>query len=393
MGPLASHAPGFRAELVRLGYSKWTAKQHMRLLARLSRWLDEMGLEVAAVATEQVEQFFTARRDEGYVNLRTSASVAPLVSYLRRVGAVAEPPPPMVTGPMDVLVELFRGYLLRERGLVDGTVRFYLHIAGLFLVERLAADGLNLAGLTAFEVTGFVTRVCEHRSMSSARQAVSALRCLLRFLRLEALTELRLEQAVLSVAGWNPSLPRAISAGQVQRLLASCDRRTATGRRDYAIVLLLARLGLRGGEVVALTLDDIDWRAGEIVVCGKGGRRDRLPLPADVGEALTAYLRHGRPPSESRRLFLCHYAPIGGFADTGALRSVLARCCARAGVPYASPHRLRHTAASEMLAAGGTLAEIGQVLRHRDAAATANYAKVDLQRLRALARPWPGGAA
>jgi site-specific recombinase XerD len=375
-----------------LGYSKWTVKQHLRLLARLSRWLADAGLEVGAVATEQVEQFFRARCDAGYVNLRTSQSVAPLVSYLRRVGALADAQPPVAIGPVEQLLERFGRYLLDERGLVDGTVRFYLHVARLFLVEQLAADGLNLTGLTAAEVTDFVTRVCEHRGISSSRQAVSALRSLLRFLRLEALTNLRLEQAVLSVAGWNPSLPRAISTGQVQRLLAGCDRRTATGRRDYAIVLLLARLGLRGGEVVTLGLDDIDWRAGQIVVCGKGRRRDRLPLPVDVGEALAAYLRHGRPAADSRRLFLRHYAPIGGFADTGALRSMLARCCTRAGLPYASPHRLRHTAASQMLAAGGTLAEIGQVLRHRDAAATANYAKVDLNRLRALARPWPGGA-
>jgi integrase/recombinase XerD len=392
-GPLALHALGFQAELARLGYSKWTARRHLQLLARLSQWLDEMGLEVAAVATQQVEQFFTARRDEGYVNLRTSLSVAPLVSYLRQVGAVREAPPPLVTDPMEVLLEQFRCYLRHERGLVEGTARFYLHVARLFLVERLAAEGLNLAGLTAVDVTGFVTRVCEHRSVSSSRQAVSALRSLLRFLRLEALTDLRLEQAVLSVAGWSPSLPRAVNVAEVQRLLAGCGRRTAVGRRDYAIVLLLARLGLRGGEVVALTLDDVAWRAGEIVVCGKGGRRDRLPLPADVGEALAAYLRRGRPASDSRRLFLRHCAPVRGLADTGALRSILARCCARAGLPYVSPHRLRHTAATQMLARGGSLAEIGQVLRHRDPAATAIYAKVDLQRLRGLARPWPGRAA
>jgi site-specific recombinase XerD len=365
----------------------------MQLLARLSRWLEDAGLEVGAVAAEQVEQFFTVRRGEGYVNLRTPRSVTSLVSYLRRVGALAEASPPAVTGPVEQLLDRFGRYLLGERGLVEGTVRFYLHVARLFLVQRLAADGVDLSGLSAAEVTGFVTRVCEHRSISSSRQVVSALRSLLRFLRLEGLTGLRLEQAVLSVAGWNPSLPRGISTGQVLRLLAGCDRRTATGRRDYAILLLLARLGLRGGEVVTLTLDDLDWRAGEIVVCGKGRRRDRLPLPVDVGEALAAYLRQGRPVADSRRVFLRHHAPIRGFADTGALRSLLARCCMRAGLPYASPHRLRHTAASQMLAAGGSLAEIGQVLRHRDAAATATYAKVDLNRLHALARPWPAGAA
>jgi integrase/recombinase XerD len=210
---------------------------------------------------------------------------------------------------------------------------------------------------------------------------------------LEGLTGLVLDDAVLSVAGWEPSLPRGISLAAVSALLGACDRRRPIGRRDYAILMLLCRLGLRGGEVVALTLDDIDWRAGEIVVAGKGGRRDRLPLAADVGAALADYLRQDRPKIEDRAVFLRQFAPIRGLAGTGALRRMLARACHQARIPYASPHRLRHTLASEMLAAGVSLGDIGRVLGHRGSVVTATYAKVDLDALRMVVRRWPEVAA
>jgi integrase/recombinase XerD len=254
-------------------------------------------------------------------------------------------------------------------------------------------SGVDLSGLTARELGLLTTRVCQGLSASTRRQVVSVMRSFLRFLHLEGVTEAGLEQSVLPASGSDPSLPRAIAAGEVERLLATCDRRRAIGRRDYAILLLLGRLGLRGGEVVALELEDIDWRAGELDVRGKGGHRDRLPLPGDVGEAVASYLRRGRPASDSRRVFLRQYAPFVGFASTGVLRGVLARACTRAGVPYASPHRLRHTTATELLRAGAPLEEIGQLLRHRSARATSVYAKVDLEQLRLVARPWPGSTA
>jgi integrase/recombinase XerD len=393
-GPLTPYAAGFRAELARLGYSRSATDRHVALMAHVSRWLVREDLDVAAVATERVAPFFDARRGAGYANLRTPRSVAPLVGYLRRVGVLAEPQAPVVSGPVETLVEAYRVYLRSERGLVEGTTRCYVRVARSFLAERLGPDGLDLAGLTAADVVGFTTRACEHLGLSASRGVVSALRSLLRYLRLEGKTALALDQAVLSVAGWSQSPPKAITAGQVRRLLGSCDRRTAIGRRDYAIILLLARLGLRAGEVIALQLGDIDWRAGEIVVHGKGHRRDRLPLPTDVGQALAAYLRRGRPASDSRRVFLRHYAPIGGFeTGSGAIRDVLARACERANLPYVSPHRLRHSLASQMLRRGGSLTEIGQVLRHRGAATTVVYAKVDLVGLRMLAQPWPTGGA
>lgn len=387
-GPLAPHVGAFVADLERRGYTASPVKKHVSLVVRLSWWLDEQGLGLGAVGGPGVEPFFVTRRAEGVADLRTRAALKPLIAYLEGVGVLvsAEPAP---ASEAERLTAAFRTYLARERGLVEGTVRFYAYVAGLLIDEHTTAEGVALADLAAADVTGFTTRVCEGRGLSSCRQVVSALRAFLRFLVLEGITLLALEDAVLAVAGWDPQLPRAIGAGDVARLLAACDRDGAIGRRDYAILLLLSRLGLRGGEVVAMELGDIDWRAGEVTVRGKGPRRDRLPVPADVGEALVDYLSGARPLSDSRRLFLRSVAPFTGFAGTAALGGVLERACARAEISYASPHRLRHTTATELLRSGAALVEIGQVLRHHSSATTAVYAKVDLERLRHLVRPWP----
>jgi integrase/recombinase XerD len=389
-GPLAADASGFGVELTRLGYSRSTAVKHLRLLARLSGWLDDEALGVGVVATEAVEPFFERRRAAGYTYFRTRRALTPLLGYLRRLGRLDDAVPASVGGPVEVLVDGFGVYLVRERGLVAGTVACYVRVAGTFLVERSGDSGVDLTGLNAGVVADFATRACCPLGLSAKRSTISALRCLLRYLALQGLTETGLDQAALSVAGGGVLPPRGIDPAVVRRILAGCDRRRGIGRRDYAILMLLARLGLRGGEVVGLGLGDIDWRAGEIVVRGKGGRSDRLPLPVDVGEAVAGYLRRGRPASDSRRLFLRMIAPFEGLAGTGALRSVLARACARAGVNYASPHRLRHTAATGMLAAGASLPEIGQVLRHATIGATATYARVDHEALRVLAPSWPG---
>jgi integrase/recombinase XerD len=392
-GSLAEHGPGFRGYLFELGYSASAAKKHLQLLVDLSRWLEREGIFADELAAVSTEGFFRRRRAQGRANLRTPRSLDPLLAYLRALGVIETSVRPVLTDPVEVFIEGYYGYLTGERGLVEGTARFYLHVARLFVSERRGGEGIDWASLRVVDVTGFTTRVCGVRGVSSARQVVSALRCLLRYLRLEGLTELALDEAVLSVAGWNPSLPRGISSAAVTALLGSCDRRRPIGRRDYAILMLLCRLGLRGGEVVGLALDDIDWRAGEIVVAGKGGGRDRLPLAADVGAALVDYLRQDRPRVEDRAVFVRQFAPIRGLAGTGAIRSVLARACHRAGIPYVNPHRLRHTLASEMLAAGVSLGDIGQVLGHRGSVVTATYAKVDLEALRMVARCWPEVAA
>jgi integrase/recombinase XerD len=392
-GSLVEYGPGFRDYLFELGYSVSAANKHLLLLADLSRWLERESISVDVLAAASTEGFFRRRRAQGRANLRTPRSLDPLLAYLRALGVIEASSRPVLTDPVDVFLDGYHGYLTVERGLVEGTARFYLHVARLFVSERQGGDGIAWRSLRAVDVMGFTTRICRVRGVSSARQVVSALRCLMRYVRLEGLTGLALDDAVLSVAGWNPSLPRGISPAALRALLGSCDRRRPIGRRDYAILMLLCRLGLRGGEVVGLTLDDIDWRAGEIVVAGKGGRRDRLPLAADVGAALADYLRQDRPRIEGRVVFLRQFAPIRGLAGTGAIRSVLARACHRVGIPYVNPHRLRHTLASEMLAAGVSLGDIGQVLGHRGSVVTATYATVDLDALRMVVRRWPEVAA
>jgi site-specific recombinase XerD len=199
---------------------------------------------------------------------------------------------------------------------------------------------------------------------------------------------------VPSFAFWRLSaLPRGLDAEEVRALLASCDRGMAVGRRDFAILLMLVRLGVRRGEVAVLQLEDIDWRAGQIMVRGKGNRVERLPLPVDVGEALADYLCHGRPAdAEGRSAFVRVNAPHRAMTASGVTQVVVS-ASKRAGIGEVTAHRLRHTAASELLRRGASLSEIGQLLRHRSELSTAIYAKVDRNRLRELARPWPGGAA
>jgi site-specific recombinase XerD len=283
------------------------------------------------------------------------------------------------------VLEDYRAYLRGERGLAAVSVSDRMREADRFLAGR-AGDA---AGLTAAEVTRYVMAECGRRGPGSAKHLVTGLRSLLRYLYVAGVVPGRLDGAVPAVAGWRGGgLPRALPAGQVAALLGSCDRGTATGRRDFAVLVLLARLGLRAGEVAALELDDIGWRAGELAVRGKGGRQERLPLTADAGEAIAGYLRDGRRAGCGRSVFLRACAPYGAMT-AGAVKKVVRRACDRAGVPQAGAHRLRHTAGTAMLRAGASLEEVGQVLRHRAAATTAIYAKVDDTALRALARPWP----
>jgi len=258
-----------------------------------------------------------------------------------------------------------------------------------FLEGLPAAAGL--AGVCAKDVTEAVLRESAAVSVSATQFFVAGLRSFLRFCFIEGQVPVDLSQAALPVTGRRRSpLPRGIAKADARALLGGCDRRSALGRRDYAVLVTLLRLGLRAGEVARLRLDDIDWRAGELVVRGKGARQDRLPLPAEVGQAVACYLRRGRPASGRREVFLQARAPFGAIA-AGTVSSTVRRACRRAGVAEVGAHRLRHTVACEMVAAGVPLAEIAQVLRHHSLQTTALYGRVDLDRLRALAAPWPGG--
>jgi integrase/recombinase XerD len=291
---------------------------------------------------------------------------------------------------VDRVLAGYRRYLLLERGLSETTAACYEPRARLFLSQCEGLEGLGLDRLTAADVSGFLVRECPLRGAASAQLLVAVVRSVLRFLHQAGLIAAPLEWAVPAVAAVRAgSLPRGLEPATVGALLGSCDRRQVAGRRDYAILLLLARLGLRASEIAGIALEDVGWRAGEIMVHGKGGRVDRLPLPVDVGEALVGYLERRPPgPDGCRAVFLKVIAPAGAMSRT-AVSAVVRRACLRAGIPRVSSHRLRHMAASGMLRSGATLEEIGQVLRHRERQTTAIYARVDRAALGALALPWP----
>jgi integrase/recombinase XerD len=392
-GPLRPYARGYADALAAQGYAWDSAVAHLQLLAHLSRWMVGMGLAAGDLRPEQVGVFARARRAAGYHRYRSAAAVRPLLAYLRALGVVPAPGPCTPETPGAELLDRYRRYLAGERGLAPSTLPGYERVARRFLAW---AGGPPPAGLTTAAVSRFVLEACARRPAGSAKNVVMALRSWLRFLYVEGRTTVPLAAAVPAVAPWHAAaLPRALETEAATRLVHSCDRRTPTGRRDYAILLLLARLGLRAGEVAALELGDLDWRRGELVVRGKGNRQERLPLPVDVGEALADYLRRGAPRGSrdgGRRLFLRVKPPTGGLTGDGVTRVVHA-ACRRVGLPLVSAHRLRHTVATELLRRGAGLAEVGQVLRHRSLFTTARYAKVDGTTLRDVARPWPGGSA
>lgn len=368
--------------------------RHLRLLAHLSRWLTTQGLDVGDLTPTRVGQFLEARRAEGRTHALTLGSMVPLLNHLRGLG-VLPGEEPIADSPIDALIERYRHYLSVERGLAPSSVRGYAETARAFLSHRCLTTGGSLAldTLTSQVVTEFVLGQAQRRSVSFVKRTVTRLRCLLRFFHVEGLTERALAPAVPRMAGWRlASLPKALDPSHVARILEGCDRQSVVGSRDFAIIVLLARLGLRAGEVAALALSDIDWRQGQLIIHGKANRRETLPLPVDVGEALAGWLERGRPKCASRSLITRVRAPYGGLSPSG-VSVVVRHACRRVGLAPVGAHRLRHTAATRMLRAGGNLAEVGQVLRHQSIETTAIYAKVDRISLTALVRPWPGSAA
>ncbi len=386
-GPLAPFAPVLKARLRDAGYTPLSTVVVMRLMAHLSRWLDASGVGVAGLGREQVERYLTARRAEGRTSGFSPRSVDPILAVLTDAGALAPEPPAGPASEEERLLAAFERHLLGERALTGSTAAAYVAYARRFLAGRA---GCGLGGLTTADVTGAVLAEAEAVSSGSAQYFVVALRAFLRFCFLEGLVEADLAGAALAVTGRRRfPLPRGISRADARALLAACDRRCRAGRRDYAVLMLLLRLGLRAGEAAALTLEDIDWRAGVITVHGKGRRDERLPLPADVGQAIAGYLARGRVTGR-REVFLRSVAPAGPLGR-GGISCIVRRACRRAGIAEVGAHRLRHTAACEMAAAGAPLTEIGQVLRHQSLESTANYARVSVAELRKLARPWPCG--
>lgn len=388
-GPLSAFTAGFLEHLLARGYRPGTAAKQLQLMAHLSRWLDAHALEPAALDRAQIERFVGERRGS-HVHVVSVIGMQVLLEYLRGLGVVPPAGSREALTPAGELLDRYAEYLRVRRGLKRGTVRSYCNHARSFLADRdRVCGGLALEALDVAAINEYLLRQSQRLSVYSTQAVAIALRSLLRFLHLEGLIDRDLAVAVPTVANWRlASLVKALDGPTVARLLASCDRQTQIGRRDYAIVLLLSRLGLRISEVAALRLEDLDWRAGEVAISGKGDRQERLPLPVDVGEAIVDWLRGGRPACDSRFVFTRARAPHMRL-HPASLNGIVHRACQRAGVPEVGPHRLRHTAATEMLRAGSSLREVGQVLRHRGSEVTSIYAKVDRLALVALVAPWP----
>jgi integrase/recombinase XerD len=386
-GPLAGFAAGFADELSSVGYTQLSTANQLRVMAHFSRWMLSEGLEPGGLSDDATRQFLLARRAGGYTHWLSPRGMVPLIGYLRSLGVVPPPPVTAPCGPWEGLLASYGSYLAAERGITPENVAAYVGLAR----RTLSAQGAGgPEALSPEAVTCFLLAECRGVAVGTAKLVVVRLRSLLRFLHREGLTATDLAGVVPAVAGWRDAgVPKYLGAEQLRALLGSCDRRRAVGRRDFAMLVVMSRLGLRRGEVVALDLGDFDWRAGEVVVKGKGGRDERLPLPADVGEAVASYLTRGRQRGTGQQaLFLSARAPQRRLSP-GAVTGVVHQACRRAGLPPAGAHRLRHTAATEMLRAGASLPEVGQVLRHRYLSTTSIYAKADQRSLRELARPWP----
>jgi integrase/recombinase XerD len=389
-GPLQAYVVGFRADLFEMGYSERSCAEHLLRMAHLSRWLAEIDLAPGELGMAQVEQFLALRRDRSWADRNlTLKAMGPLLDHLRGIDVVSAAEPAVPPRGRHLVIEQFVAYLTTERGLAGSTIGNYREVADRFLTECGWEPG-DLASISGVSVNAFVLGEAARRSSGSLNTVTTALRALLRFLYLHAHTPTPLVDAVPVAPSWrDQGVVRAVPADHVTRMLEACDRGTRVGLRDYAVLEILTRLGLRRAEIAGLTLDDVSWRAGELMVTGKGNRREALPLPVDVGEAIADYCRNGRRGGGSRSLFLSSLAPWGPLSPSG-VGQVVARACARAGLPVVGAHRLRHTAATEMRAAGAPLLEIGQVLRHRNSATTALYARDDMTALRVVARPWPG---
>jgi site-specific recombinase XerD len=390
--PVRQHIPLFGSLLSSEGYTPASLRSKFLVLYRFSRWLGLGTASVGELNDQSVEQFLKERSRAGRLRPGDCGTMHRFVDFLRDRGLVASAPQLAPTDDIDRVAQSFAAYLERQRGLSKAAVDNYVPVVRRFLHHCFDPGPVTLGTIASVDVTDFVVHSAADMSPRRAQLMATALRSFLRYLCFRGDAASDLSSCVPSIANRRFStLPTSLEPGAVERLLACCDRTTAVGRRDYAVLLLLARLGLRGGEIVAMGLDDIDWLRGTITIRGKGQRRDQLPLPQDAGEALATYLREARPRCQTRRVFIRGRAPLRGFSGPAAVGDIVRRALGRAGMepPHKGAHLLRHSLATNMLRRGATVAEIGEILRHCRPATTQIYARVDLNALSTLVQPWP----
>ena len=377
-----------------MGYASGTRRQQVLLLVALNEWIKKNKLTLRQLDRHQLDRFVIDRKRKSscFVGSGNVVALEKLAQLLRDEGAIPLPPP--VKDWRSDIEQEYSQYLLRERSLSLSTEKYYLEYAHQFLVES-GLQRSELDQLRATDVTDFIRRHVRDGSPKRAQLMVTSLRSFFRFLRLRGDISKDLADCIPPVANWQLSgIPKFMEPADVKTLLKHCDRKTPKGLRDYALLLLLARLGLRACEVVALTLDDIDWESGKITIHGKGKKRSQFPLPQDVGMAIAKYLRRGRPQCSSRRVFLRTRAPLMGFVSSVNVSSIVSRTLKKAGLnpPCKGAHLLRHTAAVQILRRGSSLGDVGEVLRHVDISTTHGYVEIDMEmKRRALGKCNPIG--
>lgn len=389
-GPLHDYAPGYYTFAIALGYTPGSARWQVWVMAKLSQWLDRTGFTLQDVNATNLEQFFTDYRAYHYKTPLGPRRLAPVLQYLRQEHLIPAATAAEAT-PLQVLLRQYERFLAERRNLAPRTIGEHVRTAQRFMESWVGRVGepWSLDVLTAREPRTFLVNETQRLSSGAAKNVLQGLRGFFRFCYQTGRIPQDIAMTLPPVASWHATrLPPIIPSDDVERMLASCDRSAAPGRRDYAVLLLLARLGLRALEVCRLRLEDVDWRTGELTIVGKGRRVDRLPLPTDVGTALAEYLQHERPAAVTRQLLLRNRAPHEGLSREGVAH-IVQKTCRRAKVPPLGPHRLRHALATRLLQQGATLPTIGQVLRHHDMESTAVYAKVDRTALQTVAQPWP----
>ncbi len=397
-GPLAPHIDAFARHLGEQGFRRRSTAPQIRLVAKFSHWLKANAVGLCKLSDEHVDRFLRRLKRRHSTRSGDHLCLLRLMTFLREAGLVDHQvsAPCVAASAIQIVVVAFGRHLREAQALSRATCIQYLAFAERFLTERFGVGAIELTKLCAADVVGFIKRRASQLSQARAKSATIALRSFLRYLRFRGDIVLDLAAAVPTVPNWSMTgIPRAISADHVRAVLDGCRRDTAVGCRDYAILMLLARLGLRSGEIVALTLDSIDWDIGSLTVVGsKGGQRSEMPLPADVGQAIAEYLQRGRPRSNYRFLFLRANAPIRGLGSSTSIGSIIVASIARAGVRprHGGAHQFRHALACEMLRQGANLTEIGSLLRHQRQKTTGIYAKVDFAALRPLSLAWPGVA-
>jgi site-specific recombinase XerD len=393
-GPLGSYVNSFTSLLLEKGYTNYSIKVKIRLVAKFSRWLNQQNLGFDDLKLELFDHFIKYQKTANPVRRGDLATLKLLLRHLSDAGIILPSVIKIDDNPFCQIEDGFAQYLSQERGLSPETLTTYIPLVRCFLSNFFKAGTIGLEKLCPKDITAFILSYTQSVKRSTAKLMVTSLRAFFRYLRFRGQIATDLAAFVPAISDWRlTGLPKSLEQEQIECLLKSCDQNTKVGQRDYTILSLLARLGLRAGEIVKMTLDDINWDVGELIIRGKGPRKDKLPIPYDVGEALAAYLQHGRPACSTRCVFIRARAPYRGFSSSVAICNVVQRALLRAKINscYKGAHLLRHSLATNMLRKGASLTEIGEILRHQLPSTTELYTKIDIVSLRSLAQPWLGG--